>query len=1204
MKSLMPWICLITAVHGDVVWADNGLKAYRQGSYFQAAQELTSKTTDPAADYYQGMMRLYGYGELRNPEIALQYFQNAADKDFLPAQLLLGAYYLNQAQAEKAFYWYKKAAEKDITAKLYCAAAYKFGYGVKKNEDAARQYYIDTARTGNSAAQLALARQFLANKQPRDKKMGVIWLKKAVSQNNSQALIALAHLYIEGKLVPQDWAQANDLINRAINNKYAPAVLEMGNLERAQGHYDEAVVWYTKAQSDSNGDAELALAMSYLDKKSSIYNEQTGFSWALKAAEKGSYDAQSLVAILYKDGKGTTKDDKLSQHWQAKAAETLATQQHVNALAAAVSLWLTDGKQVNFASSDYELKGIYTNWSNKNALKNNIYNAPPHTPTLGRKDIFQPEFKMQAPGDISVNDYFNILANSLTDTHSGAWNFPRYPLNKQIAALRRDDSLVLNHNPDDLVILTSTSHPQENVIKPFDYFEENTEGWQRQVNYQAVLSELYGKAILGDPDAQFEIGQLYQYGIGVSKNIEQALIYLQLAAAQQDIRAEYNLGVIYLEGKTEPKDYQKGLEWMTDAAFKGNAYAQYVLANLYDKGLSDVNQTVLIEPDHEQALAMYNLSAVNHYAESLYYLAEKLVKEKDGNLSVAAQDKRNQLIKRLLKEAAVQGQVEAELPLAFYNATDTDPQLRTHAYHVAKVAAENGNKNAAVLLGLMLERGIAVPADSVEALYWFKQAEDNPVSQFILGTYYAQGQGVSKDTAKAEQLLKSASEAGLSYALLNLAVLHEQQGTPFIAELDKAREEGNSKAGLLLADYYLNRADDPNTIQQAQTIYQYFADKGDRDAQLKLGFLHAEGLGVAPNNEAAMHWYSLAANQGQPLAQYLLAQSYQEGLTSEYPDYKSAKKWYSAAKVNYIPAYVALGFIYDTVDSNYELAEQNYLQAAKVSDAMGQYNLGLIYEHGKGVPIDYTKAQEWYQKSAEHDYPPAMTQLGSLYFKGDLGAVDEQQALYWYKKAASLNEPVALYQMGLFYETSVATKLDFPAAINSYQQAANAGDEKAKAALARIYLYGTGVAKNIEQAQMLYQQLADNNNAYAQYQLGVIYINGLAGAKEVEQGKQWLAKARKNGNIEAGQLLQWYDAQQQNKISFIQPVSFDTAPIVAAKSADLMYLDALSEWNRGNETLSRQILKKLVAEYPRFAPGRKAYEQINYRAMSLEANNG
>ena len=47
------------------------------------------------------------------------------------------------------------------------------------------------------------------------------------------------------------------------------------------------------------------------------------------------------------------------------------------------------------------------------------------------------------------------------------------------------------------------------------------------------------------------------------------------------------------------------------------------------------------------------------------------------------------------------------------------------------------------------------------------------------------------------------------------------------------------------------------------------------------------------------------------------------------------------------------------------------------------------------------------------------------------------------------------------------------------------------------------------------------------------------------------------------------------------------------READRIYLEALNEWNRGDELASRMILQRLVTQYPNFVPAKRAYEQIN-----------
>lgn len=48
----------------------------------------------------------------------------------------------------------------------------------------------------------------------------------------------------------------------------------------------------------------------------------------------------------------------------------------------------------------------------------------------------------------------------------------------------------------------------------------------------------------------------------------------------------------------------------------------------------------------------------------------------------------------------------------------------------------------------------------------------------------------------------------------------------------------------------------------------------------------------------------------------------------------------------------------------------------------------------------------------------------------------------------------------------------------------------------------------------------------------------------------------------------------------------------ANQTAERMYLDALNEWNAGNETYSRHILHKLKNQFPDFTPTQLPEEQL------------
>ena len=223
-----------------------------------------------------------------------------------------------------------------------------------------------------------------------------------------------------------------------------------------------------------------------------------------------------------------------------------------------------------------------------------------------------------------------------------------------------------------------------------------------------------------------------------------------------------------------------------------------------------------------------------------------------------------------------------------------------------------------------------------------------------------------------------------------------------------------------------------------------------------------------------------------------------------------------------------MGFVYDTVDDDYQHALNEYELAAKAGDAVGEFNAGLVYETGKGRAVDYQKAADYYLQAANQGHVQAMVQLAGVYLNG---LHDEDKALSWYQKAADLGDAGALYQLGLLSETGVGTKLDYATAVKYYQQASDKGNANAKFALARMNQHGLGMPKDPQAAAKFYKELADLNNAYAQYQLGKLYYDGALGAAMPQEGLKWLQLAEQNGSVQARIALQKLTPKVQDKLS-------------------------------------------------------------------------
>lgn len=80
---------------------------------------------------------------------------------------------------------------------------------------------------------------------------------------------------------------------------------------------------------------------------------------------------------------------------------------------------------------------------------------------------------------------------------------------------------------------------------------------------------------------------------------------------------------------------------------------------------------------------------------------------------------------------------------------------------------------------------------------------------------------------------------------------------------------------------------------------------------------------------------------------------------------------------------------------DYVTAANEWRPLAEEGEASVQYNLGLLYLDGHGVPQDYTEAVKWFKRSADQDYTEAQHDLGAMYGSGKGVKRDYVEAYKW-----------------------------------------------------------------------------------------------------------------------------------------------------------------------------------------------------------------
>ena len=129
-------------------------------------------------------------------------------------------------------------------------------------------------------------------------------------------------------------------------------------------------------------------------------------------------------------------------------------------------------------------------------------------------------------------------------------------------------------------------------------------------NYPQAYTLWKPLAEAGDARARYNLGLMFQQGLGVEKNPQQARLLFAAAAKQGDADAQYQLGFIYYQGEGVFRSNQGAHRWWGLAAAQHHPRAQYNLGVLYAYGIG-------IKTDEEKALQLWQAAAKQGYRKAI-----------------------------------------------------------------------------------------------------------------------------------------------------------------------------------------------------------------------------------------------------------------------------------------------------------------------------------------------------------------------------------------------------------------------------------------------------------------------------------------------------------------------------------------------------------------------------------------------------------
>jgi len=110
---------------------------------------------------------------------------------------------------------------------------------------------------------------------------------------------------------------------------------------------------------------------------------------------------------------------------------------------------------------------------------------------------------------------------------------------------------------------------------------------------------------------------------------------------------------------------------------------------------------------------------------------------------------------------------------------------------------------------------------------------------------------------------------------------------------------------------------------------------------------------------------------------------------------------------------------------DYATALKEWQPLAEQGDATAQFNLGVLYEKGQGVPQGYGAAVRWYRLAAKQGHAHAQFNLGSMYRLGQGVLQDYGEAARWYRLAADQSVATAQINLAILYGDGLGVLKDY-----------------------------------------------------------------------------------------------------------------------------------------------------------------------------------
>ena len=303
--------------------------------------------------------------------------------------------------------------------------------------------------------------------------------------------------------------------------------------------------------------------------------------------------------------------------------------------------------------------------------------------------------------------------------------------------------------------------------------EENNQA-EEVVNYSELsIDELEVLGYDGDVEAQYRLGQLYEYGSDdIDQDFDLAREWYERAAKQGNADALTALGYFYLNGCGVETSLDQAADYFQQAISLGSTEANAGLARACLNGYGDPAQ---------QGQMAFSYASVSEQAGDLdgiclmgYLYEQGIGCGQNYEQAIEYYQRVLETEEPELTDEYAWNEAATRLGIMYIegNGVETDER---QALSYFEMAADRGYRMAQYSVGVIYENGYGVDVDYGEAMRWYQLAADQGYAPALnqIGYLYFNGYGVDVDYEEAAYYQKLSAMYGYGPAQLNLGYLYE-----------------------------------------------------------------------------------------------------------------------------------------------------------------------------------------------------------------------------------------------------------------------------------------------------------------------------------------------------------------------------------------------------------------------------------------------